>query len=678
MRLPISIAIWVLLLSALSGADAGLFQALDLAYPGMESVSNAVARGDCSSAERELCSYFRQRAGTFWWKEFYRPVSVEAGERGLRTWRQLRDRRGYFSSEHWNPDGSYNWDNGPDAKMSHRMYFFSGLANAYAYSGNEQIARAWIELSRDWINQMPQEDGHYTWASMTVGIRLRTGWGDSFVRFVHSPSFDDQSMILFLESFYEQACFLREHPSETSNWLTFEMAGLYSAGVLFPEFKAAADWRSCAEETALADLDKGWLPDGMSIELTPGYGQFFSNYLKMHDLAREVGYETETSKKLVARCERLFDPFVRIMAPDRMTPAFNDNKPVNVPEFLKEAVARFPGRADFEWIVSKGRKGAPPETTSMAFPYAGYLVIRSGWQTNANYLCFDAGPLGYRHAHQDKLGLVLWAYGRQILFDPGREAYADTPHQQYCMDTFSHSTGLVDNRPQRRQWYKNPSPRNLPYRKAENFVYETEGSTVWGRGSYNGDYGRQGSVGTDSYPYKEGGNFNEDWCRPASHERQVAYLAPDIFVVQDRFVPNDSARHAYEIRWQLDSLKLSRQGTFVATGDSGQPNLAVIPLDLQGLEPEMASAQDQPEILGWKVKGKSHPATTLRHLRSGKGEQRFLTLLLPLEPGESAVGISGKREADGTFSLTLKDGRRLKVLPGERLVLSLQKAVNRK
>ena len=51
--------------------------------------------------------------------------------------------------------------------------------------------------------------------------------------------------------------------------------------------------------------------------------------------------------------------------------------------------------------------------------------MRSGWETNANYLMCDAGPVGYRHAHQDKLNLVVWAYGRQILFDSPQPGESD-------------------------------------------------------------------------------------------------------------------------------------------------------------------------------------------------------------------------------------------------------------
>ena len=49
-----------------------------------------------------------------------------------------------------------------------------------------------------------------------------------------------------------------------------------------------------------------------------------------------------------------------------------------------------------------------PTETSHAFPYSGHYVMRSGWDKDATYLLFDAGPFGAGHQHEDKLHFVLW------------------------------------------------------------------------------------------------------------------------------------------------------------------------------------------------------------------------------------------------------------------------------
>ena len=637
-------------------SDADFLAAVNLDHPGLENVKAAVRERDSDRAKRELCLYYRARGAGFW-KSDAESFSGESPVTG--PFQRISEKTGDFSPKKWISDDEFNWKQ-TDSRFR-RMYFFSSLGREYRQTGNEEIVKSWVNLFRAWVRQMPGDSNR-----LQMGIRLRSGWGDAFVSFVKSPSFDDESLFLFLKSFYEQALYLREKHSETSNWLTFEMAGLYSAGVLFPEWKEASEWRNYAVQTALNDLEKGWLPDGFTIELTPGYGTFFSNYLLITDLARETGHFSEALDLLIRKTERLYEPYLAMMTPDGNVPSWNDNSSdVDVRKLLAGALETFPWREDFRWAATGGREGRMPDWLSTVFPHAGYLIIRSGWEWNDNYLAFDAGPVGYRHAHQDKLGLVMWAYGRQVLYDPGRQNYDnEDPMQNYCMDTFSHSTGLVDNRPQRREWYKNPSPENMPYREPDDFKYDIAENAVWASGEYKDHYGHPGSVGNDAYPFMKDkkSNFREDWVKPASHFRQVAYAAPDIFIVQDRFVPNDSASHAYEIRWQLDSLKVETQGVRAETADAHKPNLAVIPLWTDRLDAGTVIAQKAPEIMGWKVLEKSYPAATLRHARSGSGEQGFLTWLFPLRPDETGGQIAFSEES-GTILLTVGDGRRYAVEP---------------
>jgi hypothetical protein len=142
----------------------------------------------------------------------------------------------------------------------------------------------------------------------------------------------------------------------------------------------------------------------------------------------------------------------------------------------------------------------------------------------------------------------------------------------------------------------------------------------------------------------------------------VAYISPDIFIVQDFFVPNDQSNHTYEIRWQLDSLSIVTNGSCIETADSGKPNLAIIPLRASGLLAETAESLTTPDVLGWKVLETQYPATTSRHTRYGTGVQMFITLLLPLRTGESSREFRFV-EQNGMITLSTQDGREFKVYP---------------
>jgi len=643
-------------------SDRVLFeQKINLDYPGLGEVRRDVKTGDLAAARHDLAEYYRRRTGKFLPLDLSRLASDSPKRVSYeRSVQSLTERTGAYDSRLWKGD-VFDWS-ASHVRNKERMYLLGSIGQVYAATGDERIAVSLIDLMRSFVITCPPGQTSAFWASMTVGIRMRTGWPEAFLALLRSPYLTDDDLIHFLKSAYQQSSYILEHHSATSNWLTFEMAGLYTSGVVYPEFREASHWREFARETAVSDLDIGWLPDGMSIELTPGYGQFFSNYLGMYDLARYTGRASSWDReRFVAKTEPLFNLYLKIMAPDRSTPATNDNLPVNVVSMLSNGLNRFPNRQDFRWIVTDGKSGAPPDFTSVVLPYAGYAAMRSGWGRSDNMLYFDFGPVGYRHAHQDKLEVMIWAYGRQVLYDSGRTNYADTPHQNYCMDTFSHNTVLVDDRPQRRKWYNDPNPAKRPYPRLTDYEWKSNAARDFARGVYDDNYGLPGP--SDAYPYKKGGNFNEGWGKPAFHSRRVLFYKPDIFVVADTLISRDGKSHIYDARWNLDSTHVQRtaNGLEVSTKDPGEPNLEVIPLLTHGLTVRTASAQDHPEILGWRVVDRSYPATTVEHVKAGPGTVQLLTLLLPLKPGQSSLFQSVRRIGASTFEIALRDGRRFRL-----------------
>jgi hypothetical protein len=229
------------------------------------------------------------------------------------------------------------------------------------------------------------------------------------------------------------------------------------------------------------------------------------------------------------------------------------------------------------------------------------------------------------------------------------------------LDTFSHNTALVDGRPQRRKWGK--SGGFMPDAPLTDYSFETQEGWDRAWGVYDGAYGMVGA--SDSYPYGDGSTFYDGWVTPATHYRRVFYLHPDIIAVSDTLVPHDGQAHDYELRWQLDSTEVgsSDDGFAVATRDEGKPNLAVVPLETEGLGVEVASAQTEPQILGWNFHGrKPTPATCVRHTRTGADAVRFLTLLLPIRAGETLAVATAERIDDQTMRMVLTDGRTLSII----------------
>jgi hypothetical protein len=272
--------------------------------------------------------------------------------------------------------------------------------------------------------------------------------------------------------------------------------------------------------------------------------------------------------------------------------------------------------------------------------------MRSGWGRNANYGVLRAGPIGYSHCQQDNLDFLLWSYGRQLLFSSGGGSYEQSKWRSYATDTYGHNCVLVDGKAQRRQTkdrMANVSKAPLDAR------WESTSDHDFAVGVYDKGYGDEISF-------------------IATQTRCVLFLKPDIFVVADTLAPNDAASHAYQARWQLltTQSQIDKSTNSLITADPGLPNLAIVPLLSDGLEVRSASAQTEPELLGWNVRKdlvpEYVPATTLLHTRKGTGVQSFLTLFLALKCGSPNPVTNVKATGAGAALVTLADGRQLAII----------------
>jgi hypothetical protein len=152
----------------------------------------------------------------------------------------------------------------------------------------------------------------------------------------------------------------------------------------------------------------------------------------------------------------------------------------------------------------------------------------------------------------------------------------------------------------------------------------------------------------------------------ATQRRAVLFLKPNIYVVADRLYPNDSQPHQFQARWQLltTHTQIEPSTQTLITEDKGEPNIAVVPLLVDNLQANAVSGQEEPEILGWDFHtgagAELAPATTLLHTVTGTGPRLFLTLLIPLRPGEGDPIKKVEAGKDGSSATALfKDGRRL-------------------
>ena len=657
-------------------SDSNLFAALNLNYPGLELVKTNVTAANYTAAKTNLTNYLRTRTNVNW---YFDP-------------RQVTNTVGYSLSSANNTvignvsvvgisytfansnidwlynvtlDTNYNYtDNSEWQWQLNRMVFWPNLGDTYWGTGNELYPQTWVVQMEDWFNQCPvpatkQNGVGSPWRTLEAGIRMTDIWPNTFFRCLTSPSFGSESVVHYLKSCVEHARYLKLYPTASGNWVTTEQMGLFTVGSLFPELNESTNWRSASIQQLYNYQTNQFYPDGAELELTPNYDLISQgNLLNLYNLADLEGRTGELPPNYVANLENSFAYSMWLLAPDGTLPQFNDciNSRSGV-DNLQTGYSLYPNRTDFLYAATFGASGTPPAQTSYSFPYAGYNVMRSGWSNAANYLCFDASPLGLAHQHNDALNVVLWAWGRELLFDSGGGEYTTgSLWRNYGLSSASHNTVMVDGQDQfggvsgiqttasmTDPDYISQSPRAM--RWEDSLTHNFAAST------YNRGYG----------------SYNN---RPATHARRVLFVQPDIYLIADTLVPTNTASHSYEARWHLlpTTTKLDAATKVISTTNAGLANLAIVPCLQSNLTVTSVVGQSNgpsaTQLAGWNITA-GQPGyascTTVKHSLSATGTNQFLTLLLPLAGGKtnpvSAVVSTGPNSA----RVDLTDGRKFYV-----------------
>ena len=207
--------------------------------------------------------------------------------------------------------------------------------------------------------------------------------------------------------------------------------------------------------------------------------------------------------------------------------------------------------------------------------------MRSGWDADARWLWFDGGPFGYGHQHEDKLEIMLTAYGKRFLVDPGNYTYERSKWRSYFIDSPSHNVVLVDGQSQHR--------RGLP---REQYVVKEPLPHVW--------------VSKPAYDYVEAvfdEDFGGDVKRAVTHRRGVLFIKPDLWVMLDTLTSNDGKPHTYDALFHFDG-KVSSAGVRLLTQDQGEPNLTIAARPDAGLTLKIVEGQQDP-LQGWLPTGLS-------------------------------------------------------------------------
>jgi len=631
------------------------FALLRPGYRGLGKVRRAVRTGDYDEAAQELHAYFLSRKKPVYFEGW----DKRAPDKNYSTNKAEEVCRNFLHGYQW--PKKIDWHSDPlndlefPCSMS-RHDFLNTLGEAYWHTGKEKYAAKFVELITDWIKENPIVDymewyhtGHdflkcVEWEPLNVGSRLYGSWIHCLHYFRHSRHLTADVFVTILHSIWEQAHFIRMFSSRLvhrgSNWNLMDNAGMVIAGIMFPEFEEADQWRKLGLVRIDEQVHLQFSDSGVHDELCAGYHlvSLFSALMPVelalrngHELPHPYGREPDVLEKL----EKATEFLANLLAPNGQLPMIGDGdlsdlrtdeatygiyEDINNMNMLEDrndlgAVFRMAGRMfnrpDFLYLGTGGREGRQPAARSVLFRDAGYSIMRDVAGEEGKYLFFEAGRQGGErasvgHSHADALQVVIGACGELMLVDPGRYEYETTPVSRYLVSSKAHNTLVVDDlsssEPTDRWWFSNEAAGTM-------HRWVTSPDFDYAEGSHDG-YQRLN--------------------RPVTHIRKVLFVKGEYWIVADFIV--GGGNHSYDLYYHLGKSRprLDRRSQSLNATFGNGSGLLLFPGGSRKLRGRIFTGSKKP-VLGWyspyyKVLEKT---PTVRYSAKGDAPVVFATVIYP-------------------------------------------------
>jgi len=538
------------------------------------------------------------------------------------------------------------------------LRFQDEMVRQYVLDGNEAYAKAWVRNFTRFVREeiCPVEAracDTSSWRSLETAERLYACLLNDVYWLLKSPALTDDVLATVFVSLWEHGDRLRRgHATWGGNWFANEMTSLYCFTLLAPYFVESAEWRAYAQAKIEQELREQVYPDGQQVELSTGYHPgVIAIFGRVPRMCAFKGVPPPAGIRGVLA--RMYEPYMAVMRPDRRIPALNDATIWLSRNFFRTGLANFPERTDFRWFADE-TGAAPPSWTSVALPYTGWVALRDSWRADAVWGFMDCGPFGTGHQHEDKLNVLVFAYGRELVNEGGWYDYDTSENRRYILSTRSHNTVRFDGRDQNTRAVYRWHAATDCVKKAD-FLFATNTVVDWAEAAFEGPY--MANPG-----------------RNLVHRRRLALFKgvsglPPFFVVADRLSCADAKPHSYEQLWHL------RGGTFTAfaadafLADYGGGVL------LAGAHSDASAkfvdkrGQTKPELQGWDPgswsKHDAAPISTPVVCGSFTGTRRVVTVLQPLKAADRArriVAVAASSDPSETgFALRLADGREIRL-----------------
>lgn len=476
-----------------------------------------------------------------------------------------------------------------------RLGHFITLGRAFAITCDERYPQEICAQLASWRRQNPVGLGPNWSCAMEVALRAMNLLSVLSLCRQAETLTADRAMILLAMLETHGAHIKRNlefsYFGNSNHYLT-DVAGLLWLGLMLPELRVAAEWRSWALPELLRELDKQILADGADHEGSTGYHRYVLElFLYSFLLCRENRIEIDN--RHWHKLEAMLDYLHAYLAPDGFAPLVGDSDGGQVlpvtshsavdhaylldigAASLRKSDLRKPrqavseellwmlgeqGIAEFESLAPENEKPG-----SRAFPEAGVYLLRH----EDLYLLFNA-VRNHRagraaHRHNDALSIEVSAGGRRFIVDPGTYVYtADLDERHRFRSTAYHSTVVIDETEQ------NSIERSKPF-----LIGNAARPRVisWDTGP------DRDSVRAEHYGYQR-------LRHPVTHRRSVTfYKSERWWLIEDQFgIQGETGEHEVAAYFHFDSgleVKLEAEGVVSGLDINTSVQLLICALDSQ-------------------------------------------------------------------------------------------------
>ncbi|HEY5668168.1 MAG TPA: heparinase II/III family protein, partial [Candidatus Saccharimonadales bacterium] len=413
--------------------------------------------------------------------------------------------------------------------------------------------------------------------------------------------------------FLAQVEHYNEYDSDSS-----EAAALFLAGANFPDLPGANGWLFTSKDRLASRLNNIIDADGALVERSAStHFSALREYWEIESYA--LKHHIQIAPDFDSKISGMINYATYILQPDQHVPMLGaslDQQIHNSQEFADIAKHS----PQFQYVLTKGKKGAQPPNTSMQFASAGLTMLRSGWgaknYTQQTQVLFNYGPYTSR-GHLDSLGITLYGGGAALLPGAGLYTSAPEPGANFLTATSAANTVLVDGKNQER------------------------GAGVAGAFVSKNGYSSQSA--------------SEQLNPGVTHERQVTLIGNKTVVVIDKL--HSAQEHTYQQLFHLfPGAVYSHKGlTAVAQGPEAQQRLQIEQLATNGITLTDVIGQQTPQAVAGECSleyGKLIPCRQLAYTQTAK-DATFVTVL-----------SIGKADADISYRLannvvTVKQGYKI-------------------